>query len=36
LVPYFADLIGGAGQPKTVEEILLTRTRIVDGKYAKK
>ncbi len=36
LTPYFLDLVGGPGQPKTVEEILLGRSRLIDGKYAKK
>jgi hypothetical protein len=36
LEPYFAEFVGSTGQPKTVTELLLSRTRLVDGKYFKK
>lgn len=36
LVPYFLDMVGGVGKPKSIAELLLSHTRVVDDFYIPK
>lgn len=36
LIPYFQDMVGGPGKPKSIAELLLSHTRVVDDFYMPK